>query len=277
MEKATNSKKSIFYGVLAAIMLILSAYARPSIYLLWIPLSLWIILKNRRKLISTFLFALISYSGILLWEYHNLQYFNNYTFSTIGAYTMTYYRTLSVLRLGENLSPEEAQVRINQRVEAILGHDTSEIPPDIHQGYLAATPDIEQALLQVNLEIIQSYPVIYIATFILGFLRFFPLIPPVPPLSNLLRPSLYITPLWNWFILICMLLSIKTIYKNNKFAFWGLILIIGYFTAGTLLVKSAGMTGRERTVIFPFIAIAAGYYINGFLVQKQWLQKLKSE
>jgi hypothetical protein len=37
------------------------------------------------------------------------------------------------------------------------------------------------------------------------------------------------------------------------------LLLCGYFAAGTLLVKSAGITARERSMLIPSMAVSAAY------------------
>ncbi|MEL7436446.1 MAG: hypothetical protein AAFN11_21075, partial [Chloroflexota bacterium] len=249
------------WGIVAALCLLFSAYTRPSIYLIWTGMSVWVLTQGlRRYWLAVVLYVVISFGGIEIWQQHNQQQFGHHTFSTVGSYTMTYYRAASVLRFGEDLTPDGAYLEINQRIKTILGEDPTTATPRDQDNYLASTPDIEAAFNTINMDIFTDYPLIYLGTLVIGTIRFFDLAPAVPPIENLYNPVLYVIPLWNIALLGGALIGAYYGIRNKAWQFLAVVILFGgYFTAGTLLVKSAGMTGRERTVLFPMIALAAAY------------------
>jgi hypothetical protein len=257
---SANARCAIGFAVLAALALCVSAYARPSIYLIWTGLSVWLLIVRPRYVLAIAVYTLLSFGGIQLWQQHNAQQFNHATFSTVGPYTMTYYRAASVLRLGLDISPDEAYLEINRRMKSALGDDPESATIDDMHSYLAASPEIASALNHISIDIFLDYPLIYITTLGLGIVRYFYLVPYFPPYENLLNPANYIVPVWN---IIMILGALYGLYRAARSRHWRLIAVVvlfgGYFSAGTLLVKSAGMTGRESAVIFPVIALASAY------------------
>ncbi len=262
----------ILWGLAAAACLLISVYARPSIYLVWLLLVPWLLLVNRRAWPGLLVYALVSLGGMQVWVAHNARIFNNPTFSTVAAYTMTYYRAVSVANLATDMSVREVELDIARRVEEKLGRDPSLVNADTKHGYLAASPQVERALNEVSLEIFRQYPLTYLATIPVGFVRLYQLIPPtVPPLSGLLDWQYYPAILWNWVILLVGIWGLYRAARNHQWMlFWCVFLLFGYFTGGTLLSKSAGLSGRERTIIIPFLALACAY---GVIQTRHWWQQ----
>ena len=260
LMKAVRSEArltGILWGIAAAAMFLVSVYARPSIYFIWLPLVVWLLFINRRAWPALAVFVILNLIGMQLWVAHNGRVFNNPTFSTVAAYTMTYYRASSVANLATDMNIREVELEIARRVEEKLGRDPSLVDEATKHGYLAASPEVERALTEVSIEIIRQYPLIYIATFPVGFLRLYQLVPPSLSLEGLSYLPLV---LWNWLVLVVGVYGMfKAVQARQRLMFWGILLLFGYFTAGTLVSKSAGLSGRERAIIFPFIAIACAY------------------
>lgn len=262
MLNSSTWPAAIGWSILAAVCLWISAYSRPSIYLIWTGMAVWLLLARPRYIIPIVVFATMSFGGVRLWEQHNLNHFGHATFSTVGPYTMVYYRAVSVLRLGEGLTVDEAYLEINRRIKSALGDDpvTATIG-DMH-SYLAASPAVAAALNRVSLDVFSEYPLLFAATLPVGIVRYFALMPALDELST---PAAYIVPVWNIALLGAALFGLYIALRSQR---WRLITVVllfgGYFTAGTLLVKSAGLSGRERTVISPIIALVAAnglYYL----------------
>jgi len=258
-----TKRASIFWGVLAAVMLLVSAYTRPAIYLMWTGLSLWLLIAYRKRWLSWVLFAAVSFGGIQVWSMHNAQVFGNHTFSTVSAFTLTFYRAAAVQNLATDATIDEVYMDITRRVEVKLGNDPNLADEGTRFGYHAASPEIEAALTDVSLEIFQEYPVVFVATIPVGFIRMFDLAPRVPPLERIFDWEHYPTYIWNWLLLLLPIYGLwQAIQQKNWLLFWTVFLTMGYFTAGTLLVKSAGMEGRERTMLTPFMAVGAVYALH---------------
>lgn len=258
---ARRGRAAVGWAALAALMFCLSAYARPSIYLIWIGLAAWLWAVRPRTWYAALVFAVLCLAGVQVWAEHNGRAFGNRTFSTISAYTMAYYRAAAVLHQAEpGMSTDEAALEIGRRVERRLGRDPRTVDENTQHGYLAATPEVEQALVDTSIEIFRQYPQWTVVTLGVGVVRYFELLPPFPPARNLLMPRYYPLVLTHWALLLGALLGLALLARQKQWpAFWLLVLVMGYFTVGTLLVKSAGMTARERCVIIPLLAIAAAY------------------
>jgi hypothetical protein len=260
LAQTRSSGQAIVWAVAAAAMLLLSVYSRPSIYLIWIGLAAWLLAVNWRRWAALLAFVLISTAGMQVWINHNAQVFGNPTFSSVAAYTMTYYHATAVAHQATDMTVREVELDIARRVEEKLGRDPSAVNEDTKHGYLAASPEVERALQEVSLEIFRDYPLAFVASFPIGFIRLYHLLPPVPPFSELLRLQHYPLVIWNWLVLLLAAWGIFCAVRRRQWLlFWCVLLLFGYFTAGTLIAKSAGLSGRERIVAFPYIAIACAY------------------
>ena len=253
--QARTQRRAILWGIAAALMLLLSVYARPASYLIWSGLALWLLMLNRRRWPALLTFVLISLAGMQLWVNHNAAAFGNPSLSTIGTWTMTYYRAMPVLRLATGMSVAESEAQITAAVATRLGEDPAQA--DRHRWF-AASPEEEAALNHISLATFRDYPLAWLATFPTGLLRFFDLVPPLAPRSELLNPAHYPRLLWNWALLLAALAGLWRLARERRWLiFWCVFLFVGYFTAGTLAVKVAALNGRESRILIPFLAIAA--------------------
>lgn len=269
--RVSDMLRRTVWGLTAALCLLISVYARPSIYLVWLLLVPWLLLVNRRAWPGLLVYVLVSLGGMQVWVTHNGRVFNNPTFSTVAAYTMTYYRAVSVANLATDMSVREVELDIARRVETKLGRDPALVNADTKHGYLAASPQVERALNEVSLEIFRQYPLTYLATIPVGFVRLYQLIPPsVPPLSGLLEWQHYPVVIWNWLVLLVSAFGMYRAARDRQWMlFWCAFLMFAYFTGGTLISKSAGLSGRERTIVIPFLAVACAYGIAHWWRQRR--------
>ncbi len=267
LVQARAQGRAFLWAVFAALMLLLSVYARPSIYALPLILVLWLLWTSRRHWPAIVVFALISLAGMQLWVNHNAAVFGNPTFSTVGTWTLAWYRAVPVLRLATGMSVQESEAQVLAAVQARIGGDPASAN---RHDWLAAGPEVEQALQGVSLEIFRDHPFAWLATFPTGFLRLYGLVPPLSPRSEVFNPVHYPLILWNWSLLLMAIIGLwRLLRERRRFVFWCLFLVIAYFSAGTLLVKSAGMTGRESRIVLPFLAIAALYGAPWLLARLQ--------
>jgi hypothetical protein len=253
-----DRKQAVGWGAAAGLLLALSSYARPATYLVWIVLGLWLLLAFRRQWAAVVACALVTVSGLAVWIVHNGVVFHYYTFSTISPYTMLYYRAASVEHLATGHDMNTVYTALNQRVEQRLGHDPTGIGPDQRQDYLAATPQVAAALNAVAIETFKAHPGWYVLTIPVGFSRMYGLTTLALGRSSRVLAALEIG--WNAVFLLGTCYGLWLAFRHKQWRlFWCVLLLCGYFTVGTLLVKSAGMTTRERSMLTPFMAVAAGY------------------
>lgn len=264
-----TARQALAWGVLAGIALGASALTRPASYLLWIVLAGWMVVIRWRRwpVIAGFVTCAVALIG--LWVAHNARTFDYATFSTISPYTMAYYRAASVEHLGTGQDMDTVYASINQRVEDRLGRGLTNVGPEARHGYLAASPEVARALNDVSLEIFLKYPHIYLATFPVGFARMYGIVTTALVQTSL--PGRLLEMAWNTGFVALTLGGIWLAYRRKQWLlFWCVVLVMGYFTAGTLLMKSAGMTTRERMMLTPWMAVASAYALvawfgRGFL------------
>jgi hypothetical protein len=267
--QAQDNRRSIWLGALAGLSLVVSALARPEIYLIWTGLIVWLWLMFRQRWAAFVTYALVSVIGLGAWAAHNGAVFGNTTVSTVSGFTMAFYRAASVERIGSGDDIETVYMNITRRVESHAGNDPDAATPDTRWGYHAAPPEIEDALVAVSIEIFREYPLVWLATFPVGFVRMYALEPPF------LRGDpwwVYIG--WAWSVALFLAatggLIVSAIQRRWLF-FWGTFLVAGYYTAGTLLVKNAGMIGRERAVLTSYMALA-----TALLIATWWQRRTNS-
>lgn len=245
------------FALLAGALLALSTLTRPATQWLWLLLlGIHLISARhhmRRALLPAALFSLAAIFPVELWAQHNSAVFGYRTVSTVAPYTMLYYRAASI----ENLAGDYADTAalftaLNQRVEARLGRSTAGVDEGFRHGYLAATPQVAEALNAVSFEIFAAHPLLYLITIPLAFARFYTLLPqPLTLETGLIS-------LWNWSLLAMATFGLWRLARSRR---WLLLCVLGgvlaYYTAGSILVKSAGMDGREHTMLTPLLALLA--------------------
>ena len=245
------------FALLAGALLARSTLTRPATQWLWLLLlGIHLISARhhmRRALLPAALFSLAAVFPVELWAQHNSAVFGYRTVSTVAPYTMLYYRAASVENLaGDYVDTAALFTVLNQRVEARLGRSTAGVDEGFRHGYLAATPAVAAALNAVSFEIFTAHPLLYIATIPLAFARFYTLLP--QPLT----PENVLISLWNWGLLA---LAVLGLWRLARARHWLLLCVLGgvlaYYTAGSILVKSAGMDGREHTMLTPILALLA--------------------
>lgn len=268
--QAKQRGRALIYGLLAGLMLALSALTRPEIYLIWTGLSLWLLLAYRgRYWFALVAYALVSVAGIAAWTQHNTRVFDNPSFSTVSGFTVAFYRAASVERIGSGDDIDTVYLNIIRRVEEKIGNDPEAATLGTRWGYHAAPPDVQRALTDVSLEIFREYPFITLATYPVGFVRMYALDPPFMRSGD--NPAwLNIVVLWNWLLLFGAVGGLIIAVRQKRWLFfWAAFLAAGYYTAGTLLVKNAGMVGRERAILTPFMAMGAVLFVQWLWQQRQ--------
>jgi len=259
--------RSVLLGGLAGLCLALSALTRPAAYLLWTGLGLWALLAHRGRRLATVAFMAVSAAGVGGWILHNHVVFGHGTFSTVGAYTMVYYRAASIEHLATGRDVQEVFTALNGRVETLLGHDPSPVDAEYRHHYLAATPEIQQALSRVALDTMARYPLYTVLTLPLGFARMYGLTEAAlfreQPLGMILEIG------WNLLLLAGTAYGLWDAFRRRDWVFfWPVLLYLLYFTAGVLLVKTAGLDVRERSMLTPVMAVSSARALH--VLWRRW-------
>lgn len=244
---------------LAGVALSLSMLARPAAYLLWLPLTALICLfiwRDRRKWIALALFILLSSGTMAAWIAHNGRVFNHATFSTIGVYTMLYYRAAALERLATDADIETVYLRLAERVEARLARP---LPEGVDMAgarftHFAATAEMAAVMTEIALDTFRRYPVLYVLTIPLGLARMYGQTQPLHGLWSVADA------LWNIGFVSLTLIGVRLLWRHCQRFLVGMTLLLSlYFTAGALLVKTTAIDTRERSMLTPLMACCAAY------------------
>ena len=265
--EAKDSRQQYAWFIGAAIMLTLAALTRPAAHWLWLILGImlwWRYARLRRKIVA-FMFT----SALLLsaWVLHNGIVFDHFTFTTTGAYTMLYYRAASVERVATNRPINEVFAAINQRVSARIGEPTEGVDADRRHHWLAAPPEVYNAMLAESMAIFRKYPLAYLLTVPVGFLRIYGIFSSFP---NLGQPLLAIAWFWEISLVAGWCAGIWIAWRRREHTMvWWQFTLVSYFTVVTLLVSSASNSARMTSMITPLLIIATVYSVHDLLARRQ--------
>lgn len=249
--------RSLWLALTAGGLLAASALVRPAAYLLWLVLGSAVLLADRRRWAVVLVFVASAALPVGVWVLHNDRVFANPTFSTVSGFTMLYYRAASVEHLATGREVDDVFMDLTRRVEARLGHDPALADDATRWGYHAATPAMTRALNQVSLEVFTAHPWVYLATIPVGLARMYGLLPDASQFSGAAAVAEI---LWNTALVVGSTAGLWLAYRRKHWLlFWSVLLVGLYFTGGTLLVKSAGMDTRERSMLTPLMAISSAY------------------
>ncbi len=253
LVKAVRAEYGIGWSVGAGLALVASMYVRPASYLFWIPVAIgWLIYDRRWRQTWQRVagFVVVSAVGVGAWTAHNAIVFATPSFSSIGPYTMVYYRAASVERIATGQPIDAVYVSINERVAEYAGLQLDHIDEGTRHGFLAAPPNVQAALNRVAGEIFRANPLITLATFPIGFARMYGLFPDEWMVFTV---GLVI---FNGVFTLGAVIGVVMAVKEKRWFLLGMTLLpVLYYTAGTLIVKSAGMDTRERSMLEPMLAI----------------------
>ncbi|MBN1287930.1 MAG: glycosyltransferase family 39 protein [Anaerolineae bacterium] len=248
----------------AGALLALSALARPAAYLLWVLLGIILLVAYRRRWRIVMVFAGVCAAGVLGWTVHNGIVFGHYTFNTVGPYTMLYYRAVSVERFATGQEVDAIYEDFARRVEARLGHDTANVDAGARHGHLAATPEVQQALTAVALEVFAAHPLAYLATIPQGLVRMFA---HTPVLAAWLIPF---DVAWNGLFVTGTVLGLWFAYRRKQWLLFGLVFWLGaYYVAGTLAVSVSAIDTRKRTMLTPLMAVTFAYAVQEIVTRQK--------
>jgi hypothetical protein len=260
---------ALVWGVFAGAALTLSALARPATYMLWPVLGLALLIVRRRLWLAALLFAVVSAAGVFVWTAHNGAVFGNATFSTVGPYTQLYCRAASIEHFATNREMRPIYIDLNQRVAERVGWE-GEVTSGTRYEFYAATPEIQSAMQSVAIEVFLKYPQWFIATLPIGLGRMYGWTNTLP---NWFTP---IEIVWNLAFYLCAAWGMWSAFRHKHWLlFIGVGLIVGYYTVGTLWVANACMDTRMRSMLTPFLAVAATYALA--LARKTRVQYTQNE
>ncbi|WP_119065518.1 hypothetical protein [Aggregatilinea lenta] len=256
--------RALLWGSVAGLLLALSTLTRPAPYLVWIPLALWLLVFYRAQWRTVTVYVLVGLIGIGAWVAHNARVFDNPTVSSVGAYSMLYYRAASVEHWGADHDMDTVYTDLARRVEARLGHDTSQVSTMTRHSHYSGPDTLTNAMTATALDTFQRYPAAYIATLPVGLARMYGYTSALPRWTRVLEVP------WNLALTLGALAGVVIAARRRAWLLAiGTALPVLYYTAGTLFVQTSGMDTRMRTMLTPFLAV-------GLVVAAGWVAAWRS-
>jgi 4-amino-4-deoxy-L-arabinose transferase-like glycosyltransferase len=254
---AQMPRAALGLAALAGLALALSMAARPAAFMLWLPLGLWLLLRDRRRWQRMMVFVVPCAAWVLLWTGHNASVLGSPTYSTISTYNLLYYRAAAVERFATGSDIDVVYTRLSREVEDHLGNfDT---PVDAERRFHHFTPDSAQqsAMTAAALEVFRAYPLHYVALIPVGVFNMFLETGKLNGFWHLFDM------VWNGVLLVGTLIGLLLALHGREWPlFWCVLLIGAYFTAGTLFVQTSGMDTRMRTMLTPLMAVSTAYALS---------------
>ena len=251
--KRAEAKKAVAtLGSVTGGFIMLSAFARPVAYLLWVPMALWLVFsRERARLLAALALAILPVLGVAAWQAHNAVYFHNGSFSSAGTFQLLYVRAASVLHQATGKDINFVYAELARRVEEDLGNEAEDITAAWRHRHLASTAEMQGIMTDIAVDIFFAFPLYYILTIPVGIYR------------ALLTVSVW--PFWlgiGWNILLLAvashgLLNLLRLRQIILAAFLAVPCL--YFLTGTLLVATASFDTRARVMVTPLIAIMAAH------------------
>lgn len=252
LRRTPTNRGICLWAALAAVVLALSAWARPGAELLWIPFALWILrVRADRRLLAALIFALIALAGTGSWRLHNANTFGHNTYTTLGNWNLIYKRAASVLHHGAGLPIDQTLTELARRVEAKLGNDLAGIDAIRPHHHYVGSPELQRAMSQVATEVFFAYPLEYAATTLVGLYR--QLFDTVGPLK---LPGIA----WSVALLLLAGFGFMELLQSQR---WGDMVFVAlpcaWFLLGSLVYCTACSAGRDRATVMPLLAVLAVY------------------
>ncbi len=253
LAKARQPTVTIGWGLLSGLMIALSALTRPAAYLLWIPMALWAVIarRGRRGILAACALAAPAALGFGFWTQHNAHYFDNSSYTTVGAWNMVYARAASVLYQASGDDIETIYTELARRVETALGNNAAEVTARWrHRHYTG--PSLQQdAMTEVAADVFREHPLHYLLTIPVGMYR----------MLLQVHGALFTLGLaWNVALLLAAAYGLKeTLLRRAWMEVLFLLLPSAYFVTGTLLVCTSCTDTRARIMLSPLLAVMAAY------------------
>ena len=265
MLKARGISKganALAWAALAGAFVALSALTRPSAYMLWLPMAIWLgIARRQGRILATGALILVGFGGAWLWMNHNATVFGHRTFTTIGNYNLLYYRAASVLHQATGNEIDDVYAELARRVETTLGNDAAKISAKKRHEHYTGSPQLQSAMTEVAMGVFRDHPLHYALTIPPGLFRF---------LLQVDGPLYWIGLVWNLALIGTAAFGLSwLIQAKNWTSAVFLALPSVYFMSGTLLVQTSGIDTRARAMITPLLAIMAAHGIMQLLNRRR--------
>lgn len=265
-RQSDERRALVVYCALAGAFIATSALTRPSAYLLWLPLGLWIAFaRGRLRLLAFAALVAPALLGVGFWKAHNAAAYDNSNFSSVGSFNLLYHRAANVMRLADSTADiEMVHKELTRRVAERLGTSEDEMPSDwsaLRRYYRGISSAEESALVAVALEIILANPLQYALTIPLGLYWIL-----FPVYGDLYALSI----VWNVALLLAAVAGLWRLCRQRRWASLVFLTLPSlYFLSAALLVCTNCIDTRARTMITPLLAIMAAYGVMHLLNRRK--------
>ena len=253
LQSERQRRAIVMLGALAGIAILLSALTRPSAYLFWIPMALWLVYARRSvgaRLLAVIALVLPAALGVGLWKYHNAVHYDNSSFTSVGAFNLLHHRAASVLYQATVKDIQVVQLELVKRVESRLGNDTAGLTSYDHWKHRTGSADQQSAMTEVALEVFSAYPLHYLLTIPVGLIRL---------LVEVTQWPWWIAIGWNTALLALAAAGLWRLLRAKRWSSMAFLLLpCLYFVGGTLIVQTSSIDTRARVMVTPLLAIMAG-------------------
>lgn len=261
----SQGRRALAWGAAAGIALVLAVLARPVSYLIWIGLAAWLLIVYRRQWATLLVYSLISAAGIGGWVVHNGVVFDNYTVSSVSAYSLLYYRAASVEHFATGHDMPTVYTTLSRRVEARLGHDTSKVNANTRHHHYTGPSSLTNAMVATAVDTFVHHPLIYVLTIPIGLGRMYLFSGMLPAWTR--GPEI----LWNLVFLLGTAAGLWAAYRQKQWLlFWCAFLAGAYYTVATIFAQTSGLDTRMRSMLTPFMAALCVFALA------TWLEKRRS-
>lgn len=264
LRSARNRPAIVMLGALAGLCILLSALTRPSAYLFWIPMALWLVYARRSteaRLLAALALVLPAALGVGLWKYHNAVHYDNSSFTSVGAFNLLHHRAASVLYQATVKDIRAVHLDLVTRVESRLGNDTAGLTSYDHWNHRTGSAEQQSVMTEVALEVFLTYPLHYLLTLPVGLLRL---------LVEVAQWPWWIAVGWNTAMLVLSAVGLWRLLLKKRWSTMALLLLpCLYFVGGTLIVQTSSIDTRARVMVTPLLAIMAAHGILHLLNRRK--------
>ncbi len=264
LQSERRRRAIVMLGALAGVCIALSALTRPSAYLFWIPMALWLVYARRStgaRVLAIFALVLPAALGVGLWKYHNAIYYNNSSFTSVGTFNLLHHRAASVLYQATVKDIKVVHLELVKRVESRLGNDTTGLTSHDHWKHRTGSAQQQSAMTEVALEVFLAYPLHYLITVPVGLIRL---------LVEVTQWPWWIAIGWNASLLALSTAGLGRLLQEKRWSSSAFLLLpCLYFVGGTLIVQTSSIDTRARVMVTPLLAIMAAYGIMRLLNRRR--------
>jgi hypothetical protein len=256
---AMDGRATVRNALVAGFLHVASTLTRPATFLLAGALTASGVWLRPRRGAAFALFATVALLGSAAWIIHNGLVFGRYSISSVGPYTLLYYRAASLEHLSTGRPVDDVYAEFAARVEERIGGDPRADPDRARLAHQFGGTETQAAMLEIAADVIRRHPFLYVATLPLGVVRMFGLVTPTVEVPNASEALLIV---WNAALFFASGAGLWWARRENPRLFWLVSCVTAYYVAVTLAVETSALDTRMRSMLTPLMAIAAVYAVD---------------